>query len=499
MSQIIQNPGPEVETPELHRNPVLSLFSRLLHGGARLHASNAAYSVGEYIAMPILMLVSAPFLIARLGLQQYGIWMLVTAIIGSMGNLSAGFGDATVKYVSAHRGRNDMAAVERAMRATLAINLVLGGTLGLLIVVAARTLVEHVFKVPPAYYDEATRAIQISGFVVLARSLETVFVGTLRAFERYGPAVRWNVAGRTAVVTSAIVLAALGHSVDSIMLASLLVAVTTLTLQAYSAGRVIGRMVLLPSLNREGLREIASFGCFSWLQGLASVLFTYADRFIVAGFVSMDALAIYTVCVQITQPIHGVFASGFNFLFPHLSTRIGKADIDGARRLIRYMRWMNIAAAIGFIAPFLVAGKWFLTVWLGQRFAAGFPILALLAISFGILGASVVPHYALLALGRVRFVSATTVTAGLVSLLVTVIATSLIGVKGAALGRLVFSSVVAVALLPKLSASMTTSAFAVEGVARTFSAENVSRSSIVVAPDAERCRDIIADPRDAYD
>src|SRR5437764_8660023 len=79
----------------------------------RASFSNSSYSVAEYLAQPASMLLAAPFLVARLGLSQYGIWMLVSAILGSIGVLSTGFGDATVKYVSAYRGRNDALGVER--------------------------------------------------------------------------------------------------------------------------------------------------------------------------------------------------------------------------------------------------------------------------------------------------------------------------------------------------------------------------------------------------
>src|ERR1041385_2232356 len=99
----------------------------------RESAGNAAYSIAEYIAQPVSMLLAAPFLVHKLGLQQYGIWMLVSAILGSMGILSTGFGDATVKYVSTYRGQNNQAGVERTIRATLTINTLLGGLFGLIV------------------------------------------------------------------------------------------------------------------------------------------------------------------------------------------------------------------------------------------------------------------------------------------------------------------------------------------------------------------------------
>src|ERR1700756_1599701 len=94
-----------------------SAFGKYLRGLAnsrhfRESASNSAYSVAEYIALPLCMLVAAPFLVHHLGLPQYGIWMLVSSILGSVGILSTGFGDATVKYVSAYRAKKNFQGVE---------------------------------------------------------------------------------------------------------------------------------------------------------------------------------------------------------------------------------------------------------------------------------------------------------------------------------------------------------------------------------------------------
>src|SRR5579859_4191504 len=100
-------------------------------------AGNAFYSIAEYIAQPVSMLVAAPFLVHKMGLDQYGIWMLVSAILGSIGILSTGFGDATVKYVSSYRGQNNPAGVERTIRATLTINMFLGSLFGLLVWILA--------------------------------------------------------------------------------------------------------------------------------------------------------------------------------------------------------------------------------------------------------------------------------------------------------------------------------------------------------------------------
>ena len=59
------------------------------------------------------MLATARYFIRHLGMAQFGLWMLVLAVIGSSGTLCTGFGDAALKYISVMRGKNDFAGVVR--------------------------------------------------------------------------------------------------------------------------------------------------------------------------------------------------------------------------------------------------------------------------------------------------------------------------------------------------------------------------------------------------
>src|SRR6201987_3904253 len=226
---------------KLFRSSIGEAFHTLRNSrNFRESAGNAFYSIAEYIAQPISMLAAAPFLVHKWGLPQYGIWMLVSAILGSMGILSTGFGDATVKYVSAYRGQNSPAGVERTIRATLTINTLLEGLFGLLVWVAAPYAVNHVFRIEPEFRAASIQAIRISAIILLVRSIESVFVSTLRAFERYGPPVKLNVFLRSIVVVSAVVLAAIGRGVVAVMVATLFWSALIVVLQVIAARRVVG-------------------------------------------------------------------------------------------------------------------------------------------------------------------------------------------------------------------------------------------------------------------
>jgi O-antigen/teichoic acid export membrane protein len=437
------------DTQTLSRSSAARAFQSLRASrNFRDSAGNALYCIAEYVAQPLSMLVAAPFLVHRLGLSQYGIWMLVSAILGSMGTLSTGFGDATVKYVSAYRGQNNPAGIERTIRATLTINVFLGGLFGMLVWVIAPYAVDHIFKIEPMFHPASLRAIRISAVILLVRSVESVFVSTLRAFERYGPPVKLNVFLRIIVVVSAVVLASTGYGVATIMMATLFWSALIVILQIIAARRVFGTLNPFPTFQRKALAEVFNFGCFSWLQALAGVGFTYADRFLLAAMLGTAPLAIYALCVQAAQPIHGLASAAFNFVFPHISSRHEAGETHGPRRVYRLAFLSSVVLSLILAAPLVLFGKPLLTLWMGRDFATqAHLVLAILAVAYMILAINIVPHYTLLAFGSVRFVSIINMVGGILSLAAVAVLVPGFGLVGAAVARLFYGAVTALDLV----------------------------------------------------
>jgi O-antigen/teichoic acid export membrane protein len=407
-------------------------------------ASNARYSVADYLAQPLLLLAATPLLVAHLGLDQYGIWMLALALTGSMGVLSVGFGDATIKFVATYRGRDDLTAVTRVAGAAVTINAVLGALMAALVVGIAPALVRHVFKIIPTQYTMATHAIQLGGGVLFFRSVDSVFVSILRAYEHYGPSVRVAVLTKVLAVIFSVGLVLVGCGVVAIMALTVGTAALGAGLQCATIRRMVPELTLLPTLDRSAYREMASFGLYTWIQGVASLIFSHADRLLIGSFLGTTAVAYYTICVQAAQPIHGVMAAGFNFLFPHLSVRHGAGDRLGSKRVFRLATIVNLVCTIALCFPLIFFARKILTLWMGSNFAnQSHSLLAILVIAFGLLSVNVVPHYTLLALGQARYVSLLNVAGGAVSLIASVFLIPAFGPLGAALGRLLYGPVIA--------------------------------------------------------
>ena len=396
---------------------------------------NVLFGVVDYLVQPILMLLTARYLVRTLGISLFGIWILVLAIIGSSGTICTGFGDAAIKYVAVMRGRMDHAGVAQAIHAALIVNASLGLALAFALALLAPWASRQAFHLNHELGPVFVSALRLGACVLVVRSLSFVFIGALRAFERYEEVTVIMLATRLATAISALSLVYAGYGVGA-MLAAVLFCEVGAVLMLSKAGTSLWRQrSRLSALN--DWRGMTSFGFFNWIQAISGTLFSQADRLMVAALLGPAALSYYGVCVQCAQPIHGLTAAGSNVLFPHLSARVESHGQDYIQRTVHRSLRITFICVSGLTLLLIAIGRPFLSFWMGASFAqhAAMPLI-LVTISFGFLALNIPGHYGLLALGQVRFVTAINVAGCVLSLLVAWMLIPKLGIAGAALGRL---------------------------------------------------------------
>jgi O-antigen/teichoic acid export membrane protein len=408
----------------------------------RASAVNAVSGIADYVAQPVSMLLAAPFLLRHMGLSQFGLWMLVSAAVSSGSTFTTGFGDAAVKYVSGARGENDWPEVASVVRGAITINLALGLLMGMLLSLAAPYVVHHVFKIEAGFHRLAIEALRIGSLILVVRSVESVPVSTLRAFEQYLPSVRINAVSRCAIILITVLLVAKGGGVTGIMLATFVVSSMAMLLQARALRKYVGPVRLLPSVDGNALPKIASFGSFSWLQALSALAFSQADRLIIGALLGTTGVAYYSVCTQAAQPIHGISSAGLHFLFPHLSARHARETAVELRRVVGLAFRLNLLLVIALLLPVALFARPILELWMGAEFAhAAGTTLSVLAVAFALLAVNITAHYTMLALGQIRYLTYLNLSAGIATALLMLVLVSHWGITGAAAARILYGPV----------------------------------------------------------
>jgi O-antigen/teichoic acid export membrane protein len=384
--------------------------------GAGSARQNVLYSLVEFGSLPILMLSTAPVLLKALGQQQYGTWMLVNSVAATAGGLGGGFGEAATRFIAHYRGRADSLGVTRSFLAVLAINSPLGVLAAGLVIVCAPSLLNHVFKVGPALYNEALVAVRIAGLLLAIRFPMAVFTSATRAYERYRPMVLITVLSRMLLVLIAMVLVTRGYGLISILITTVVVEAASCTAQAAIAARLIHPFAISRSHLVHGVREILGYGVFTWFKSALGVLFGHADRLLVGAVVGVGPLSIYVLCSQVAQFIPSVMVAGFNFIFPKLAATAAYGGTNIRESYDRFLQ-LGCALTIAMFVVFQIIGHILLRVWLHGAPISGYSgLMTALIAGNCLLALAVVPQYTALALGHVRALAILNMVVGLASI-----------------------------------------------------------------------------------
>ncbi len=420
----------------------LRLSSLLGRAPIRRDAKSAFYNVLDYVSQPFLLLVATPIVVRHLGLESYGIWAVVNGLAGGLAVFGLGIGDAAIKHVAACRGRSDYPGAARVFEATLSLSITTGVIGGGLVLLAANVIARYAFHMEAGDYALAATAIRAGAVLLALRWIESAYTSTLKAHERYDISAKVCIAIKTLAIISMIVLVLYSYGVVAILLTTAGWTFMGLLLLAWQVRRLDSHMSFLPVVDLAEWRKLASFGAFSGIQSIANIIFTQADRLIVGATIGPAAAGAYSICLQLVQPIQTICVQAFNFVFPRISHKTEAGDHASTHHFVRNILTVSVGLTLLLSLPLLLAGKPLLSFYMGTEFAkANYSILPVLTIAFAIVSISVVPYYALLGTGQVRFVSLLNLFAGIAAAACAAWWVPHIGTLGAAFSRLLYGCI----------------------------------------------------------
>ena len=413
------------------------------------HFTNAAFGALDYLTYPIGMLLLAPAILHVLGMEKYGIWALAGATLNTGAVLASGFGDANIRAVAGALAKDNRDEMLDVVRNSFGIHVALGLVFMVIGLVIAPVIARLSVSTNGDLYRDCLSSLRFASLITLVRAVETVCISTQRAFSRYGAAIRVSLAARLLSLAAAAFIPIVIPSVSAVMLFTLAVSVVSLCLQMNALNRLLGVRFIHPVFHSSLAKDLMSFGGYTWLQSTAALLFGQVDRIYVGMALGAVAVTPYVFCVQLTQPIYGIAASGLHFLFPYLASH---AEVNGRNRVRRSVvlaTVLNGAFVASALALMIVFGVKLLLLWGGPAIAAvGGPLLPTIAWTAALPAFAVTGTYAMFALGSPRSVAALHVAGGLAMMTALPVLSPRLGLAGIAYGRLAYGLAAIAVYLP---------------------------------------------------
>jgi O-antigen/teichoic acid export membrane protein len=414
----------------------------------KLRLARNAWSNLLGAAIPALvMLGTVPLVVGGLGEAGYGLYSLVTAIVGYFAVMDINVTAGSVKYIAEHRANHDKDKIAQ----TICFGLVTYAGIGLLgalgIFLGAAWLVGDVFAVPLLLREEARATLQLAALGFLLGQVQNYLNSVPQSLMRY------DISGRVEMLFGALVPLAtvgvlmLGYGLFEVIL----LRVAASSIHCLVLWRAIRR--LLPGLRwrwpgAAPRRALLRFSGWAFLSRFASLSYAHADKLMIGALVGVTGLAYFTVAATLANRVLGLSFRLSGVFFPAASALAAKGELVRLDRVYvkatRYVVYLN-ASILVLLAVF---AHQILGYWMNEAFARhGATILAVMALSQFVDSLTSLPSLVNDGMGHPRVSGLFAVARALAGLGIVYLGVAGWGIEGAAWGHLAASLVFTAAFL----------------------------------------------------
>ena len=347
--------------------------------GSQLTRNTIAGGVCALAAMGLLG-ITYPVYLHYLGFSQYGLWLVLSTVLtfAQLGNL--GMAQAVSKQVAAEIGKGDHAGVISCVTTALCSLLVSSGVLLI-------GLIYFRFGIARQFHLPSEEAKQVSGLLPLIGllSLYAIFLETLNStlagsgrLDLYSYLQLMNQLISTGVTIVGLML---GKGIGSFLFGSAIGYLVMHVGTHVSIRRLYGLNAFQPKhFSVARLRETLSLSLYLMGSTAVSMLLTPLNRILLARYVGLSSVPAYHIIFSGCMKTRSLLDTVVRPLMPEVS-RLNSGFSGDVRREIKelnrkMMRVVLLTSGSLYLALF-VFGAPLLRLWLGERLAAGVPVIGL--------------------------------------------------------------------------------------------------------------------------
>jgi O-antigen/teichoic acid export membrane protein len=359
--------------------------------------------LGGQIVTLLASFLATPIVIRLLGPEQYGLWALIVLLVGRVGFTRLGMGTASTRFASEAHARGDDAGEAAILWDCLLLGALPAALAAAGLALGAPWLLDRVLHVPSHLQQSGVIALRLAAIALVPRVATSVLNSPQLVRLRMRLHGGMTVAGSLAQILLTPVVLLLGGGVAGAAAVIAGVAVAAGVGQAVVAGRILPelrRARLAPAL----LGRLASFGGAVAAANLCLAMLTHGEKLLLIRFVSVSALAYYTVAFSLANLLVVPAAALVQSLLPTFARCQASERWDELGRL-----YDELLRAILLLLPPLalllgVGAKPFFTLWAGPAFGtASTPLFFILLVGLLAHVLAHVPTCLLVALGRADF------------------------------------------------------------------------------------------------
>lgn len=364
---------------------------------------NSLFSSSSYFIIVLIAFVTTPYVVAKLGIADYGIYILLTSLVGYYSLLDLGFNQGVTKYVAEFREKNEPESVSRSINASLLVQLMLGCTASLLLVAFA-TPILVLLKVDAPRMAEARTGVYACSAGFFFTMISGTFNAVLAGLQRYDLTGKVDSLINLLLTVMTVLLLFLGFGLTEVVCATVISALISTGVYFAFVRKLVPEWRFSVRFDREYFRLIFGFSSFMFMSKISSVFSNYVVRFVISYFLGPAVVTLYVIPSKLLAAFGGVLGSAAGVIFPYAS-QLSVSDSAKLKEVFYKGSTIFAAISIPIFLFIMVFSHQILQLWMGKGIAdQSYLVLSIITLSGLIASQTVVPNLVICGLGYTRLI-----------------------------------------------------------------------------------------------
>mgnify|MGYP002532400169 FL=1 len=340
----------------------------------------AILSYLSIILSTVVQLVYTPLLIRMLGQSEYGLYSLVSSVIGYLTVLDLGFGNAIVVFTAKYRANKQYEKEKKLHGMFLVIFCIIGliaGLLGLLLY----------FNVPLLFgktmtdieLHKAKIMMLILSFNLAVTFPFSIYSSIITAYEKFTFQKVMSILNTLLKPVLMIPLLFFGYKSITMTVVITVVNIIVLLSNYFYCKKKLGINIKFMGFDKKLFKTIFSYSFFIFLGVIVDKVNWSVDQFVLGAVSGTIAVSLYSVASQINSLFVNLSTAVSGVLLPKMSKMIAKkaSDKEMTKEFIKVGRLQYLIIFL-MVSGFILFGKKFIIAWAGKDFVTSYYIAIIL-------------------------------------------------------------------------------------------------------------------------
>jgi O-antigen/teichoic acid export membrane protein len=331
----------------------------------------------------LIALLITPYIIRNLGVDAYGVFAIVSVVIGYISLIEFGIGTSLIKFIAEYNVKKDYRQINKIISTAFVLYFVLGAMGCGFILVFTDFFANSLFYIPANLTDITKFVFMITAITFFYSFVFGVFSNIIMGLQRFDIKNKIQIIMRVISSAASILVLWLGYGLSEFVIVTALFGVIGITINIIIAKRLMPEISLIPKyFDIRLIKIIASFSFAIFISNMIGIIMFNIDKLLIGIFLPIEQVTIYTIGATLSLMVYSISSQIAPSILPAASELDAKNNKNAIKELILRGTKFAVMLSTPLVIILFTLAHPIVKFWMGSDFEMSVYILQILALGF---------------------------------------------------------------------------------------------------------------------